>query len=352
MDKPGFTKIRFLRDLVVNKARGRKVPLFLYWFITERCNFSCSYCYGAFPRKESADLPTAVMLRMIEEMGEAGVRRVNLLGGEPFMREDLGLLVERLAARKISTCVLSNGSFLPERAGELRGVDEVGMSIDGCEQTHDRIRGRGAYEKLIRAIEACRRQGITVVLTYTMVSQNVEDVDHVMEFVRRQGVTVTVNVAHGRVFGSGDLPVSRADQEAYRRALGKIIDYRDRGYPVFRARRTLELMRSWPDFRTDTSDVRPAPGYPACRFGSYGATLCSDGTLIPCFLNSRGGAGLSVPESGFAAAWEHCQGLPHCTYCHVPCFIEYNAIFGLSPAVLYNGFMKLSVHPLFRRART
>lgn len=344
-----FNKFRFFRDLVINKTRRRQVPLFLYWFVTDRCNYRCSYCYGAFHRNQGADLPTEVMLRMADEMAHAGVRRVNLIGGEPLMREDIGLIVDRLARNRISVCILSNGSRLPERIEAIRNVDEVGMSIDGSEQRHDAIRGRGAFQELKLAIAACRQRGLTVVLTYTMVSQNIDDLDDVMEFVKEQGVQVTVNIAHGRILGARDLPVSRASNEEYRQALRKIIAYHERGYPVFRARRTMELMQQWNDYQSDTSDISPGKSFPTCLFGSYGATLYADGRLVPCFLNSRGGTGRSVPEHGFPSAWEHCQAMAHCTYCHVPCFIEYNSIFALSLPILFNAGLKLSVYPVLAR---
>jgi MoaA/NifB/PqqE/SkfB family radical SAM enzyme len=347
----GLTKLRFAHDLFMSRIKGRKVPLFLYWFVTERCNYKCSYCYGAFSRAGKPDLPTEIMLRMIDEMASAGVRRVNLLGGEPFLRDDLGLLLKNLSARKISTCILTNGSYLPGRVDDLYGVDEVGMSIEGGEETHDLIRGRGAFRQLIKAVEVCQRMGVTVVLTYTMVSQNIDEVSHVMEFAKHYGVSVTVNVAHGRLLGTRGLPVSRADNEACRRALMTIIDYQRRGYPVFRARRTLELMLKWKDYQNDTSDECPGSDFPKCHFGSYAASLSSDGVLTPCFLNSHGGTGKSVPESGFMAAWEHCRRMSHCSYCHVPCFLEYNAIFGLSLPILYNGFLKLVLLPRLTRAR-
>jgi MoaA/NifB/PqqE/SkfB family radical SAM enzyme len=349
MTKPRFARIGFFGDLVANRIRRRNVPLFLYWFVTSRCNFRCSYCYGGDLRAQGADLPTDVMLRLADELADAGARRVSLLGGEPLMREDLGGIVRRLADRRISVCLLTNGAFLADRIDDVAGIHDVGMSIDGREETHDAIRGRGAFRELNRAIEACRQRSIPVVLTYTLVPDNIGELDYVMDFVRRRGVSVTVNVAHGRIAGSGELQVSRATNEDYRQALDRIIAYQRQGFPVFRARRTLELMRGWPDYATDTADAPPAKGYPPCRFGSYGAVLNADGTLQPCFLNTRGGRGLKVQEHGFAKAWEHCQRMPHCSYCHVPCFLEYNAIFDLSLPVLANAFLKLSVYPRFRR---
>jgi len=344
-------KARFFHALVTSKIMRRTPPLFLYWFVTNRCNFRCSYCYGSFHSDQSPDLPTEVMLQMIDEMSHAGVKRVNLLGGEPLMRTDLGVLVDRLVSRKISVCVLTNGSLLGQHFEEIEQVDEVGLSIDGCEEIHDAIRGRGAFRALTRAIASLREKRITVVLTYSMVVGNIQELDFVMEFARRQGVYVTVNVAHGRVFGTEDVPVTRASNDAYRAALQQIIKYHERGYPVFRARRTLELMLRWKDYHEDTSEIPPTRDYPRCSFGSYAATLTSDGTLIPCFLNSRGSAGLSVPEHGFSRAWQHCRQMAHCTYCHVPCFIEYNSILDLSLPVLLNAGMNLCVRPLFAKPR-
>jgi MoaA/NifB/PqqE/SkfB family radical SAM enzyme len=240
-----------------------------------------------------------VKLALGQQMGKRLVRQVDLARVIPYQVEANHLLVRPASFQSCGQA---------EKIEQISNVDEVGLSIDGREDTHDALRGRGAFRELKRAIAARRGQGITVVLTYTMVAQNIGDLDFVIEFARQQGVLVTVNVAHGRIAVARELPVNRSDNTAYRRALKKIVDYQARGYPVFRARRTLELMQRWENYQDDTSDAAPARGFPRCLFGSYGATLYSDGRLTPCFLNVRGGGGISAPERGFSAAWKHCQG--------------------------------------------
>lgn len=343
-------KARFVKALAASKLLRRNTPLLIYWFVTNRCNYRCSYCYGSFHQDPRPDLPTATMLRIGDEMARAGVRRVNLLGGEPLLRPDIGVLIDHLARRKISVCLLTNGSLLPGQIEGIRQVDEVGLSIDGAEAIHDAIRGAGAFRALTDSIATLRAWRIPVVLTYTMVAGNIDQLDFVMQYARREGVSVTVNVAHGRIFGTKDSPVSRASDDACRASLRSLIDYRKRGYPVFRARRTLELMLRWRSYQEDTCEVPPAPGFPRCSFGTRAAAITSAGELVPCFLTDRGG-GLSLQEHSFATAWRNCQGIAHCAYCHVPCFIEYNAIFELSLPVLFNAGMNLCVRPLFPSRR-
>ena len=71
--------------------------------VTDRCNFRCTYCMpldstnGSIKRKFSPlkRLPDWLKLAI-----ELGVEKIRLTGGEPLVRQDLPLLIEKLAASR------------------------------------------------------------------------------------------------------------------------------------------------------------------------------------------------------------------------------------------------------------
>lgn len=104
--------------------------------VTDRCNLRCSYCmpeHMHFLQREAL-LTFEEMLRIMQLLAGEGVNKVRITGGEPFLRKDLLLLLERLTQingiDQIS--VTTNGvltrSFIP-RLQEL-GIRHINLSLD------------------------------------------------------------------------------------------------------------------------------------------------------------------------------------------------------------------------------
>ena len=69
--------------------------------VTDRCNLRCQYC---MPEQDYVWLPREDILqfeeidRLVDVFLDLGVRKVRLTGGEPLLRKDVPVLVERLGA--------------------------------------------------------------------------------------------------------------------------------------------------------------------------------------------------------------------------------------------------------------
>jgi radical SAM protein with 4Fe4S-binding SPASM domain len=176
-------------------------PLVLQWHITERCNYRCSHCYqeGYDGRDEmSFDEMLAVVDQFTELLASENVRTsplrtrgdVRITGGEPFVREDCWKLLEILASRKdlLSFAILCNGSLIDavaaRRLRELN-VAFVQVSIEGSQKTNDQIRGPGALDRAVSALEHLRREGIYSAIAFTAHRQNYHEFPAVAELARR-----------------------------------------------------------------------------------------------------------------------------------------------------------------------
>ena len=104
--------------------------------------------------------------------------QLNITGGEPLTHPDLFRLLENAHERGISTGVLTNGTLLGlNQARRLKrcGVSYVQISLDGCEKTHDQIRGAGSFEQAVAGIRALRTQGIFTSVSFTAQSKNYKE---------------------------------------------------------------------------------------------------------------------------------------------------------------------------------
>ena len=123
--------------------------------VIDRCNFRCQYCMPA--EKFGPDfefLPRSALLTYeeIERLGRIfvglGVEKIRLTGGEPLLRKDLPLLVEKLSVIEgLSDIGLTtNGVLLPKLAKDLKeaGLKRVNVSLDTLnDELFGQINGRG-----------------------------------------------------------------------------------------------------------------------------------------------------------------------------------------------------------------
>lgn len=81
------------------RAAGLSSPIRAVWDITNRCNLSCVFCsVWNYVEASGKELNTAGCHRVVDQLHDAGVMRVELQGGEPFMRDDLVDVVSHLTA--------------------------------------------------------------------------------------------------------------------------------------------------------------------------------------------------------------------------------------------------------------
>src|SRR5450759_5820781 len=67
---------------------------------TDRCNFRCQYCMpeeGMVWMKKDELLTFEEIERTVQIVARLGVSKIRLTGGEPLMRKELPLLVEKIA---------------------------------------------------------------------------------------------------------------------------------------------------------------------------------------------------------------------------------------------------------------
>src|SRR6266446_8438395 len=110
-----------LRDSYNRPIRDLRMSL------TDRCNFRCFYC---LPHGEPPIAPKAQMLSYeeIEYVSdifvELGIEKIRLTGGEPMMRQDIEVMIGKLAKLKprglIDLALTTNGYYLPNRAQGLK----------------------------------------------------------------------------------------------------------------------------------------------------------------------------------------------------------------------------------------
>ena len=137
----------------------REQPEYLTIATNNRCNLSCSHCYLQTDDRDEP-LTYAQWRRFFGAKLSSALqpRRVCFVGREPLLDSlalDVGGAIrEVLPQTKVG--LITNGTLLSrwERGLADMNPDFLDISLDGSEEVHDTIRGRGAYRRTMRNIAA------------------------------------------------------------------------------------------------------------------------------------------------------------------------------------------------------
>ena len=160
--------------------------------ITDRCNFRCFYCLpnGEPPLARRHTILTFEEIEYIAEIFVSlGIEKLRLTGGEPLIRKNIELLVEKLSSLKprlLDLALTTNGFDFPRRAAALRsaGLDRVTLSLDSLDRKNFLdITGVDALDKVLLAIDAAKVHGFSPVKINTVVVRGRND-HEIVDFAR------------------------------------------------------------------------------------------------------------------------------------------------------------------------
>src|ERR1700704_3993540 len=161
-----------------------RFPVACQWEITCRCNLRCVMCYtDCFNRPNfiRQELTTPEILRIMDELAEAGTLELCLTGGEPLARPDFFELYEHAVRSGFLVTVFTNGTLIAEadadRFAALRPY-RLEISLHGATQeTFERItQGRGAHDRCLQAVQLLLERNISLVLKTTAMTLNQHEV--------------------------------------------------------------------------------------------------------------------------------------------------------------------------------
>ncbi len=121
-----------------------------------RCNMRCKFCMS-----EEKDLKPEIVFDEISKM-DGGM--VVFAGGEPLIYDELKDYLEFAKRRGLRTKVQTNGVLL-DSVDYLGLIDVLNLPLDGTKEIHDRMRGKGHFDIVMRAFEFDKEFTITTVLT-------------------------------------------------------------------------------------------------------------------------------------------------------------------------------------------
>ncbi|MBI5417885.1 radical SAM protein [Candidatus Poribacteria bacterium] len=158
-----YAQLRFLKKLkLLGTWMVSNAPTTVAIDVTNHCNLKCRHCYW-WKEKQPQELNDIEMINFMKTLKKQGFRYAILYGGEPMMRPEI-----IKAASKIFDLVnvFTNGTL-----GYLDIPGQWILSLDGPEEIHDKLRGKGVFKKIISNLDTAPSLPI-VHMTLTQINKH------------------------------------------------------------------------------------------------------------------------------------------------------------------------------------
>ncbi len=298
--------------------RLMKTPKKVEILVTNRCNLRCRYCsYFTSPAEVNGDLPTADWLAFFEELGRCAVMDVTLEGGEAFIREDLGELIDGIVRNRMRFDILTNGTLITEEMAAYIGAtgrcNGIQVSIDGsAREVHDSCRGKGNFDRAVEGIRRLQRHGVPVTVRVTIHRYNADDIENtarlLLEEIGLDGFSTNSASFLGLCRDNADDIQLTVDQRS--RVMETLLGL-DRAYPgrIFAQAGPLAEARTWCDMerarRERRAPMRGRGFLKGCGgvFSKLGVR--ADGVMVPCIQMGHLALGRINRDSLAEIWWDH-----------------------------------------------
>ena len=166
--------------------------------LTNRCNLSCGHCFDE-RHAATGDLSLEILKRVLRDGKSCGIEQMSFTGGEPTIHRRFEEIIDLVSQAGYPFSFVSNGASFPriyrllvERRSWFLGVT---FSLDGAQQeTQDRLRGKGSYRSVMRAISICAFKQLPFTLNMVLTAENRNEIEEMVELAERLG-------SHGVRFG-------------------------------------------------------------------------------------------------------------------------------------------------------
>jgi len=164
--------------------------------LTKNCNLRCKYCFNE-AGKGSPDLPLYQWIELLDSLYNAGLRVIKVSGGEPFLYTNILDFLD-YAQKKFIVSVNTNGYFINEeisRRLSTMHLQSVQVSLDSITpKVHDSLRGKGTWEKAMRAIKLLHHAGVPIRVSTTVTTQNYNELGNIRNLANKYEAELSLEV--------------------------------------------------------------------------------------------------------------------------------------------------------------
>lgn len=143
--------------------------------LTERCNLRCTYCMP----KEGVGLSPKSHIMSFDEIYtiakafvDNGVTKIRLTGGEPLIRKDVKIILEKLATLPVELAITTNAVSVDRFIDTFKacGIQNINVSLDSLNaEKFEEITRRNYFDKVYNNIILLVKNGFDVKLNVVLI---------------------------------------------------------------------------------------------------------------------------------------------------------------------------------------
>ena len=313
---------------------GLSAPVNVTWEMTYACNLSCIHCLSDSGVKRTNELTTEECFEVIDSLAAMKVFQFNIGGGEPFMRPDFLDVMDYGHQKGMVTCISTNGTLIDKDVA--RRLDNklvyIQVSLDGATPaSNDMIRGRGSFDKALKALRYLRQRDIEVSINTVLTRCSFPELDRLVELAAIFGAKL--RVSRFRPSGRGNqswdrLNLDREQLLAFSGWLGEHL-----------------AVSTGDSFFSVSTEERRSLGLNMCGACKLTCCVSPTGQVYPCaFLQETEFRAGKLPEDSFADIWQNSPvfhsfrrlEIKSCENCY-----RFDLCHGGCPAIAYHTQRKL-----------
>lgn len=275
---PNFSK-KFIKNFLVQGIilnhkkrqklldRGYNVPTTILISPSMRCNLKCLGCYAdSYSKKDDMDI--SLFERIIKEGKDIGVVFYTILGGEPFIRDDVFEVYKKNDDAFFQ--IFTNGTLIDDKKAEeivKMGNLLIMFSIEGGNAETDFRRGQGVYQKVQNAMSIFKNNKLPFGFSVTVTRNNFDYItsEDFIDFMIEKGAFLGWYFLYMPVGQNSDISLMPTAQQ--RLKLKEVVHKARAQKPIF-------LVDFWGD----------APLVGGCIAGSQYAHINNKGDVEPCIF--------------------------------------------------------------------
>nr|MDD3720747.1 radical SAM protein [Candidatus Gracilibacteria bacterium] len=163
----------------------------LQWHITNACQLRCKHCYVDFSKPVALDFNSISSgidnyISFLRKYNIEG--KVYFTGGDPWLYPKFKDIVEYSLKNGLKVSLFGNYHLLTDKNIawlKEKGINFYQLSIEGLENKHEEIRGKGTFKEVVKAIEKLENNNIQSLVNMTVSKWNINEVIPLIEYLAR-----------------------------------------------------------------------------------------------------------------------------------------------------------------------
>lgn len=227
---------------------GLPRPLKVYFEMCPDCNFRCRHCDCSSISPVKAE--TGYWLKALEDIhGWFPGFTLGFGYAEPLLEPGIFEVIKKASSLSVPSLFTTNGSLIDtEMTVRLKdsGLLNLYISLDGmAARTHDRLRGEGSYDKIMRALPLLRAAGGPRIYIATVISAfNLGEIIPLTRWAAQSGLAgITFQPVEKRTDLCDEM--WPADFSAVSRVVDELLELKRKGFPIRNSSGHIRLFRQY-----------------------------------------------------------------------------------------------------------